>query len=1328
MRTVFFDPRTPGLLALALAQCLSLSLAARMQDDAPREGRSGQEQSRADEDERSALSAAAKKLTEAPSYRWTTTVTAGELGPFSGGGVTAGQTERGGFTHVAMPSDVGRLEFVTRAGKAAVMLEGNWQTPEQAVARGGVRAPFGPPSAFEPSIISGFTMPAARAEDLIGKASAFRRTGDMVTATLSPEVAGALLNAEGPVFFRQRRRRGVPSDAAIKDPRGSVTFRARGGVLSEFTLTLSGSRRLFDNEVKLDRTATTAATDIGSAKVEVPEDAREIVESLVAGVQPKVFVPEPGFRKLFDGRSLAGWEGRPGFWSVEDRAITGRTTKENPLKGNSFLFARSAGKDLIVNDFELRLSYRITANNDAGFANSGIQYRSRALGEFVAAGYQADIEAGPRFSGILYDEAGGAGGRGIMALRSEKVTWNSGGRKEMTGRLGTSEEIQAKIRKDDWNDYVVIARGNRLQHFINGVPTVDVFDDDRAKRLDTGILALQLHAGQPMTVRFKDVRIRSLGTAAESPVANVRVAKGFKLDMIYMVPKATQGSWVALCVDPKGRLIAADQNGKLYRITPPNPGRSAAVEPEVIGVNLAGAHGLLYAFDCLYVMVNERGTHGLYRVRDADGDDRYDEVKLLREIKGGGEHGMHSIVLSPDGKSLYVVCGNSTKLTKVDRSRVPFNWGEDNLVTRIPTGFMDDSLAPQGWIARTDPDGKEWELIAAGMRNPFDIAFNRDGELFTYDADMEWDIGEPWYRPTRVNHVISGAEFGFRNGSAKWPAYYIDSFGAVVDIGPGSPTGITFGYGAKFPEKYREALFISDWSFGKLRAVHLRPEGASYKAEVEDFVSGQPLPVTDVVINPKDGAMYLAVGGRGAQSALYRVTYTGGEVGSPSQPDPQAQVQRELRRKLEGYHGHAAAGAVEAAWLHLGDQDRAIRFAARVALEWQDPSQWQERALNEPDPRKAIAALVALARVSGKDKPHRKPNDPKPDPALSGRILTALDAIDWARLSRSDRVDLLRAYSLAFTRLGRPDDEACQRVAARLDPLFPARAVDVDFLLAEVLAYLQAPTAASKIMAALRAATTQEEKVEYALILRGLKAGWSPPLRAEYFRWFVTEATAYRGGNTFASSLRRIKAEAMETLLDDERTALKPILEARPAQKSPRELLAARKPIKEWTVAELVPAVERGLGGQRDLERGRRVYGAVACAACHRFGVEGGGVGPDLTAVAGRFNLRDLLESIVEPSKVISDQYAAVTIAKNDGQVVTGRVGNLFGDSFSVIEDMFDPGRATNVRRADIAEMKPSEVSPMPGGLLNSLNEEEIQDLVAFLLARGDSRDKPSRP
>ncbi len=539
------------------------------------------------------------------------------------------------------------------------------------------------------------------------------------------------------------------------------------------------------------------------------------------------------------------------------------------------------------------------------------------------------------------------------------------------------------------------------------------------------------------------------------------------------------------------------------------------------------------------------------------------------------------------------MCGNSTELTKVDSSRLPLNWGEDNLASRIPTGFMDDSLAPQGWIARTDPDGKEWELIAAGFRNPFDIAFNRDGELFTYDADMEWDIGEPWYRPTRVNHVISGAEFGFRNGSGKWPAYSIDSFGAVVDIGPGSPTGITFGYGAKFPKKYRDALFISDWSFGKLRAVHLRPDGASYTAEVEEFISGQPLPVTDVVINPPGrGDVSRRGRPRGAVGPLPRdlLRRRGRRVEPAGSPGP-----REQRASCGG-SWRVTTGTP------TGRGRRGLALPGRPG---------PGHPLRRPD-RRGVAGPVALA-AEGPERArpaqgHRGPGGagtcqrqgPAPSQAdrpvdptrpCEAKILAALDAIDWSHLGRSDRVDLLRAYSLAFIRLGRPDDEACRRLVSKLDPLFPARAAEVDFLLAEILCYLQAPTAAPKVMAALREAPTQEEKIQYALVLRGLKAGWTPALREEYFRWFVTEAAAYRGGNTFANALRTIKTQAIETLSDDERQALKPILDARPEQKSPRELLAARKVVKEWTVAELVPIVERGIGGQHDLERGRQLYG-----------------------------------------------------------------------------------------------------------------------------------------
>src|SRR5439155_8911341 len=168
-----------------------------------------------------------------------------------------------------------------------------------------------------------------------------------------------------------------------------------------------------------------------------------------------------------------------------------------------------------------------------------------------------------------------------------------------------------------------------------------------------------------------------------------------------------------------------------------------------------------------------------------------------------------------------------------------------------------------------------------------------------------------------------------------------------VITGHGSPTGVTFGTGAKFPAKYQDALFIADWSFGKLYAIHLTPEGASYTGQVEEFVSGQPLPVTDVIVHPLDGAMYFAVGGRRTQSALYRVTYVGNESTAASSLDTRFLAERQLRRQLESFHGHAEPAAVEKIWPYLGHPDRAIRFAARIALEWQDPASWRERALTE---------------------------------------------------------------------------------------------------------------------------------------------------------------------------------------------------------------------------------------------------------------------------------------------------------------------------------------------------------------------------------------------
>ena len=217
---------------------------------------------------------------------------------------------------------------------------------------------------------------------------------------------------------------------------------------------------------------------------------------------------EPGFKSLFNGKDLSGWVGRPNHWSVEDGCITGVTATNNPAKGNNFLIAQDGDKDLIVDDCEVRFSYKFTGP----WGNSGLQYRSKNKGNFVVNGYQADFEVGTTYSGILYEE----GGRGILAQRGQKVTIKEDAEKpgktkiEVTGKVGDTKEIQAGIQVNGWNEYVLIAKGNHLQHFINGKLTVDVIDEQEAKAAKSGILALQIHGGPPMKIQFKNIRIKKL--------------------------------------------------------------------------------------------------------------------------------------------------------------------------------------------------------------------------------------------------------------------------------------------------------------------------------------------------------------------------------------------------------------------------------------------------------------------------------------------------------------------------------------------------------------------------------------------------------------------------------------------------------------------------------------------------------------------------------------------------------------------------------------------------------------------------------------------------
>ncbi len=815
--------------------------------------------------------------------------------------------------------------------------------------------------------------------------------------------------------------------------------------------------------------------------------------------------------------------------------------------------------------------------------------------------------------------------------------------------------------------------------------------------------------------------------AAATPASAIKAAKGFKVDLVYSVPKADQGSWVNLCVDPKGRIVASDQYGALYRVTL-DPAGPAKVEK--LAVDIGMAQGLLYAFDALYVMVNAGGKDksgadkaGLYRVTDTDGDDMPDKVEFLRSLQGGGgEHGPHAILKHPDGKRLTVVCGNQTKLPQVDTSLVPRNWGEDHLLPRVPdgNGFMKGVLAPGGFVANVDPDGKNWELQSVGFRNQYDAAYDRSGELFTFDADMEWDQNTPWYRPTRVCHVVPGAEFGWRNGAGKYRDYYIDNLPAVVNIGPGSPTGVCFGYGAKFPAKYQDAFFISDWSYGKLYAVHMTPSGSTFTGVAEEFVTGTPLPLTDVVVNPADGAMYFAVGGRKTQSGLYRVTYTGDESTAPSTAKVAPTPAAADRRTLELLAEKPGPVAVDLAWPHLGGPDRFLRFAARNVLESRADHAWYARAFAETNPQAALTALLAVARTAAPDPLH-KPDRAEPDDAVRYQVLGALAKIDFAKLPVELRLDYARVHQVALNRLGALPSDQRSALVGRLDKHFPTgnRAVDTELL--NVLVFLQSPTAAAKGMKVLADAPTQEEQIDTVMALRMLTAGWTPGLRKAYFEWF-TRAGTYKGGNSFQGFLKLIKADAVALLSDAEKLALKPVLDAKPAT-ADAATVAPRPLVKQWAVADLAPEVEAKLKqGGRDYDKGRKLFGAASCFSCHRYDNEGGNTGPDLTGVAGRFNTKDLLESIILPNKEISDQYGAVVIETLDGKTVTGRIVNLNGDNVMVNTNGLNPNEMTTVNRNNIDTMTPSKVSMMPAGLLDTLTADEAADLAAYVLSRGDRK------
>jgi putative heme-binding domain-containing protein len=465
----------------------------------------------------------------------------------------------------------------------------------------------------------------------------------------------------------------------------------------------------------------------------------------------------------------------------------------------------------------------------------------------------------------------------------------------------------------------------RLGYLPNGMSKVGLFSDGSWKSSKTagaGWQKLDFDDGKWQAVKVLGpygMKPWGLLTWQGGGDDRFAVPEGFRVEQAVRVPESDKTfSLVNMCFDAKGRLLVSREGGPILLCSDPDKsGVMQTVRPYCKLVT--NCQGMCWVKDALLLVGNGPKGVGLYRCRDTKGTDTIDDAKLLHKFpavdvpgygtQGGmGEHGPHAIIHGPDGW-LYLVIGNHAWAhlgpVAAENGVNPAALAKNSPLTRWPMGLMgtdqgwpgstedvllprlndgrghaSNLLAPGGTIWRMDHEGKNMSLVAAGFRNHFDAAFAPNGELFTFDSDMEWDENLPWYRAVRICHCPPGADFVWRTGAANTPAYYIDSLPPIAETGRGSPVGLEFYDHHVFPKKYRGAYFMADWSLGIIHAVHLQRAGASYTTKVERFCAGAPMNVTDIAVGP-DGALYFVMGGRGSQGGVYRIVYTG----KPDGPD-----------------------------------------------------------------------------------------------------------------------------------------------------------------------------------------------------------------------------------------------------------------------------------------------------------------------------------------------------------------------------------------------------------------------------------------------------------
>ena len=826
------------------------------------------------------------------------------------------------------------------------------------------------------------------------------------------------------------------------------------------------------------------------------------------------------------------------------------------------------------------------------------------------------------------------------------------------------------------------------------------------------------------------------------------------------------------------------------------------------------------------------GQSGLYRMEDTNGDDIADTFEQVSTFQRGiGEHGPHAIRRGPDGAPTIMIGNYSFVPDEMIDDLSPLrNYKEAQLLQAFPdaSGLRNATKdGAQGTVVRLDPRHNQYTLVFGGLRNAYDLAFNLSGEAFTFDSDMEFDINLPWYREVRSIHGIPGGDYGHRNGSGKFPSYYIDSLPPLREVGRGSPVGVEFYHHHVYPEVFHNAYFEADWSRGRILYTKLQLDGATYRAQntTAEFVHGEPLNITDLEVGP-DGMIYFCTGGRGTKGGVYRIRYQPafsepssltGTLAIVRQPQPLSSWGWATLEKKKASMGDAWKTALEqlaqdlsskgvdraqaiymlqrhgpqpglnllsalisdknaqvrAAVVYVAGQqssnrgkniaaialkdedafvrrraaealvrmglspdrpslapvadiydllnhdDRFVRYAGRLALERTPRVQWISKVLNESDPLGAIEGIVALTNTASAD------TDLKQVFEKQFKLMqqTNLSIDNWLRL--------LRAFHLTAIKTNNSVGPTLLRSVYRLlIDKFPNPDDRLNRELVLTLAYSGQPEVIEAILKAMPSGDSyQPLQIFYVYALRAIPNGWTREQKVQLINWFE-KATSWRGGASFRGFINTLFNATLDFFSRDEkRLAYQRIPQFAPLTESELVGLAAKTsnqsiPTAYPTNARVhsVEALTRQEIYEYQLFVPRRepanlVVGQeifeLTCATCHRFGSIGKDLGQDLTTLNNRFQKSDILESILWPSRTISDQYLSMIIETNHG-IISGLVEREDSKTL-VVRTTGAIERPIVIQKAQVTDLRPSTVSLMPEGLLDEFSQEDIANLIGFL-------------